>query len=164
MFNVEYIIENIHSIADDNGFISYSPALREDSRLYIIHNPKAARQFYIGTSVNVKQRFEGRLDALRDCGLQNMLSEIVIVTVQIKINTKFCPPGTRGISMDKNSNTNIDVEHILIRSYIKNFGLVNNTNKVGPFSNKLGQAINCTFSVHDKKIPLNFIIYQDREY
>ncbi len=125
---VNFNYESIHRLANTDGIVSASPAIPRAGRLYVILNNSTARTVYVGTSSDVKARFVSRLQVIREMGFD--VGSPTIFIVQIQINTVYTQPGDDGIA------DGIDVEHLLIRTYVKLLGLnVRNVTKWGVFRN-----------------------------
>ena len=75
--------------------------------------------------------------ALREVGFdQPTVAQALIMVIQIQVNGANATPGNDGIS------GGIDVEHLLIRTYIRHIGVnVRNIQKVGPFQNSTGELL-----------------------
>jgi len=126
-----------YALINNNGLIQTVPALPSSSRLYVIYNNSTNRPYYIGTAVSLKNRFSPRLEVIREMGFdQNCLDEILIFEIQIEVDGKFRTPGDDGIA------GGIDVEHLLIRTYINSLNEnVRNIQKVTPFINNTGTLL-----------------------
>jgi hypothetical protein len=126
-----------HAIRNVNGLVSAVPALPAQSRLYVIHNATTNRPVYVGTANNVQNRFGCRLEASRELGFGNdELTPITVMVVQILVGGVASTPGDSGIS------SNIDVEALLIRTYLQHLQWnVRNIQKVTPFTNGTGTVL-----------------------
>ena len=113
--DVIFSYTTIHRVQKNGGLISYVPALPHSSRLYVIRHTLANNfPFYIGTANNINHRFEERKRAVREFGFRtNEINNISIAIVQITVDGAPRPPHNNGIS------AGIDVENLLIRSYMQ---------------------------------------------
>ncbi|HEX8396375.1 MAG TPA: hypothetical protein VF644_02945 [Pyrinomonadaceae bacterium] len=139
--DVIFSYTTIHRVQKNGGLVFYVPALPHASRLYVIRHTLANNfPFYIGTANNINHRFEERLRAVREFGFRNNeINNISIAIVQITVGGVPRPPHNNGIS------AGIDVENLLIRSYMQQGHGVRNIAKVAPFLNNSGQTIRCYF-------------------
>lgn len=139
--DIEFIYKAKHKIVlPDEGYTKAAPALPSADRLYVIYNDATNRKVYIGTSKNVQKRFDPRIEALRELGFsQATLDDVVMYIVQIKTNGLPSPPGDKGEIF---SNGTIDVERLLVQTYIEIFNVsVRNVVKTEPFKNQTSQKI-----------------------
>lgn len=115
--DVEFNYKSTHVINFNGGYVSYYPAIPQDARLYVIYNDSTDRHVYVGTATNVQNRFNPRIEALREFGFsEDQLKKIFIMIVQIKIDGYNKPPDNYGKAGD---NPEIDVEHLLVRTYVE---------------------------------------------
>jgi hypothetical protein len=143
---VTFTYKSIHDVVlDQSGEVKPSPALPDRARLYAIRNTSNARLFYLGTAVSVKDRFAPRWEVLREMGLdQNALNVMAVWVVHIQINGVNRPPNLYGVS-GKPGGVQIDVENLLIRTYVAKFGTaVRNIAKWQNFTNDTGDILNWT--------------------
>lgn len=134
---ITFNYEKTHTIGYNGGYVKAQPALTSSSRLYVIYNPATTHPVYVGTADDVQDRFGGRIDVCRELGFsQTEMNPILIFVVQIKIDGTPMTPGQYGIS------GGIDVEHLLIRTYMTQLNYnVRNVNKVSQFYNGTGSKI-----------------------
>lgn len=139
--DVDFNYRAVHNVYKNGGAIFYNPALPHSSRLYVIRNTQANNfPYYIGTANNISHRFDGRAEVVREFGFRtNEINNISIAIVQITVNGVSRPPHDNGVS------AGIDVERLLIRSYMQQGRGVRNISKVAPFANASGQTIRCRF-------------------
>lgn len=140
LINYNYV--SIHTINYNNGNINAVYALPQASRLYVIVNGTTGHPVYIGTADNVQNRFTPRLEAMRELGFnQNALNPIQVLVIQTQVNGVNTTPGNTGIA------GGIDVEHLLIRTYMGHLNLpVRNIQKTAAFQNASGQRIDWTLT------------------
>jgi hypothetical protein len=152
---VSYSYETRHTVNYNGGYISIKPALPQKPRLYVIVNTATAYPFYIGTAVDVQDRFDVRVKSIRDMGFSaTELGTILIYVVQVKVNGNPSPPDKHGVS------SGIDVEHLLIRTYIANFKVnVRNASKVNQFTNTTSGTLSYDFTDltgHISEFPISY--------
>lgn len=138
MANIIFDYEATHRlIRNVNGYVTIQPALPNRSRLYVIFNDSTNRTVYVGTAESVQDRFKDRIDAVQHLGFsQSQLDAIFIAVIHITFDGKNTPPHDDGKAQG------VDVEHLLIRTYITPLGcLVRNTLKTEQFLNKSGQTL-----------------------
>ncbi|MGH1384418.1 hypothetical protein [Kordia sp.] len=140
--NIDFNYNFTNSIVINDGLVTANPAIHQASRLYVIHNPATNRPVYVGTSANLRDRFILRLEIIREMGFSQVeLNNIIVMEVQIQIDGVNRTPGEDGVA------GGIDVEHLLIRTYIQNIGLnVRNIQKTAVFNNNTGEQINWTLN------------------
>lgn len=139
--NVHFLMTSNHAIVPGLlGGIRYQPAIPNQARLYVINNNGP----YVGTSTNVQARFNPRLDALWEMGIdQNELNNIGIDILRIEIGGHAAPPDNYGDSFINVWDggqwvlTAVDVEHLMLRILTQVAGVnVRNTQKWNnPFAN-----------------------------
>lgn len=139
--NIEYKYFTRHKVINDNGSISYSPAIPNVSALYVILNLSSDRYTYIGTAGSMKERFKPRASAMREMGFdQDQVGPIKIYQVKPYIHGAFANPGDGGVC------DNIDLEHLLIRIYLEKIKWnVRNVVKTARFTNNTGAILHITF-------------------
>lgn len=149
-----------HRFQNVHGAVSVTPGLGGASpRLYVIYNDATNRPFYIGTAQNLTARFAPRNEALREVGFDHAtVANAIIWSVQIQVDGVNRPPDNAGRSMG------IDVEHLLIRTYISHIDAVRNIQKVAQFTNTSGQRLDwslvnnagiANFGVHNYSLANN---------
>ncbi len=131
---VTFNYEKTHTVGYKDGYVKAIPALTTSSRLYVIYNATTTHPVYVGTSDDVQNRFGNRIDVCRELGYsQAQMDPISIFVVQIKIDGTPMTPGQYGVS------GGIDVEHLLIRTYLRQVNVnVRNAVKLGIFTNSTG--------------------------
>jgi hypothetical protein len=140
--NIDFNYNVTNNIVINNGLVTANPAINQASRLYVIHNPATNRPIYVGTAANLQDRFDPRLRAMREMGFSQVeLNNILVMEVQIQVDGVNRTPGDNGVA------GGVDVEHLLIRTYIQNIGVnVRNIQKTAEFNNNTGQQINWTLN------------------
>ncbi|MEP1307694.1 MAG: hypothetical protein ABJK11_09985 [Balneola sp.] len=148
------------------GLYKYSKSFPKAGRLYIIENQATKRTYYIGTSQDIKERFNSRIRSMTEFGFSdNQLISISIYVIQVysKIGRQLlkpAPPNDSGKSTVY--RIRLDVEKLLIVTATKFFGQnVRNANKFDSFKNPYDQELvwefNDTkghlFSTHKWKLP-----------
>jgi hypothetical protein len=138
--NIDFIYDSTHDVRlDNNGLVNAVPALINQGRLYVIHNPSTQRHYYIGTANDLQARFAERMQICREMGFTNLgqLDQITIFVIRLVINNQAVQPDNQGMAQA------IDVEALLIRTYISRVGVpVRNVHKSNqPFVNTTGQPI-----------------------
>jgi len=122
---VQFIMTSAHDIQRrQNGSLIYVPAIPSRAGLYIIdHNG-----FYIGTSRDLKERFQARLAALWELGVDPPPpDEMNIELYRIEVGGTSTAPDDNGrceINVQTGPmwvRTIIDVEHLLIRIFTEDF-------------------------------------------
>ncbi len=146
--NVHFLTTSSHTVVPGLfGGLRYQPAIPNQPRLYIINNNGP----YVGTSTNVQGRFNPRLDALWEMGIdQNELNNILIEILRIEIGGHAAPPDNYGDSFINVWTggqwvlTAVDVEHLMLRILTQVAGVnVRNTQKWNnPFDNPFPDRLN----------------------
>jgi hypothetical protein len=139
--NLTFSYVTTHTLQYNNNQVTANPAIPSSNGLYVILNNSTNRWIYVGTASNILQRFNQRFQVCVELGLgQNDVANIRIYTIQIYTNQQLTPPGNNGRTT--NTFQSIDVEHLLIRTYMSGFHqAVRNTGKIGQFFNHQGVAI-----------------------
>jgi hypothetical protein len=140
--DLRFAYTTTHTLQYNNGQVTANPAIPPSNGLYVILNNSTNRSVYVGTASNILQRFSQRFQVCVELGLgQNDVASVRIYTIQIYTNQQLTPPGNNGRTT--NTYQSIDVEHLLIRTYISGFNrAVRNTGKIGQFFNHQGVTIN----------------------
>ena len=137
--------------------LQYGMALPHRPRLYVIHNTHLPTQYYIGSTGNLHDRFQPRLAACNEVGLtQNDLTHIHVYTIEI-----WCRLDGQGPEQPSQGPGNegrvvwrsllIDVEHILIRTFLQGFGCqLRNTGKTGPYQHVVAIQGPLCWQLHDQ--------------
>lgn len=138
---VNFIYTSVHRLVKNFGGISSNPALPATGKLYVIRHAQANRfPFYIGTAINVQQRFAERLRAVRELGFRNAdIANIAIAVIRIQVDGQNRQPDNLGFA------GGIDVEHLLIRTHMDQGQEVRNIVKTDYYRNTSGSVIRCTF-------------------
>ncbi|MEP4821805.1 MAG: hypothetical protein ABJ383_13430 [Balneola sp.] len=132
------------------GGYAYDSNFSSGGRLYVIYNNSTNRKVYIGTTSDVEKRFKNRLRGLREFGFsQSELNAILIMVIKLEkremSNSNFnpSPPSDKGLINVNCSNVKLDVEKLLIATYMNKLGitLVRNTTKTLGFRNDFTQKL-----------------------
>jgi hypothetical protein len=145
--NLTFDYVSRHTLQYNNPDVSAIPAIPAVNRLYVIENHLTHRWFYIGTAADVASRFTGRFTACRELGFgQNEVGATQVYIVNVLTNGASTPPGDNGRTWGPPA---IDVEHLLIRTYVSGLHQnVRNINKIAPFPNYQGVALNVALVDH----------------
>ncbi|MEM9556019.1 MAG: hypothetical protein AAGC60_17315 [Acidobacteriota bacterium] len=171
--SLRFTYEGTNSLNYNNGYVKWSPAFQQSSRLYIIHNTATNRPYYIGTTKNLKGRFDPRADVCRELGFAsaNSMNGVTAIRVQMSMmvhgnrNYQNKTPGDNGMVGP------FDAEHLLIRTFVsqKNQAIRNMHKAVSRFTNPTPRTLNVVFvnnigGGNAQHVPNNFSIPAQTRY
>jgi predicted GIY-YIG superfamily endonuclease len=143
---ITFDCKNTHAVRVNAGIVTASPAIPSTAGLYIIRNSDDANTVYVGTSSDLKARFNARLEVYRESGFtQGVLDKVFIYQVKIKVDDTG--KAVDNLGQVYAGGATFDVEHLLIRSIIaKANKTVRNVAKWGVlFANPLRERLDVEF-------------------
>jgi len=139
------------------------PAIPATAGLYVIRNKDHASQVYAGTSGDVKDRFNNRLQVYRESGFDDtVLARLRFYLVKIKVDDVSKSVGDNG--QINTQNGIIDVENLFVRSIVARANCnVLNVGKWQSFTNPFGAKLDVEFegfpaTANYYFVPANFSI------
>ncbi|MEM9556023.1 MAG: hypothetical protein AAGC60_17335 [Acidobacteriota bacterium] len=164
---IRYNFENVtHGLAYNNGLVSWNPGFPQSSRLYVIYNNDTNRPYYIGTALNLRNRFNPRATVCRELGFPTVNAMNSVSAYRLQMEWRANGVGQNWVNATPGDNGVvglIDAEHLLIRVYIENENVgVRNIQKVNAFTNTTGNQLNVYFTdvgnIAALHLPDNFIL------
>jgi hypothetical protein len=131
----------------DDGTVGVTPDLTESARMYIIHNPRSPRPYYIGTGAsrvggdgNLRRRLQDHFEACYELGFSlDEVTHIRIFTIEVVVDDRWSEtPDLLGRVPVWTLGEMINVQHLLIRTFAVRFRVLvrNMTDAPGSFQNR----------------------------
>ncbi|MEM9556022.1 MAG: hypothetical protein AAGC60_17330 [Acidobacteriota bacterium] len=146
---LRFKFEAVHTLSYNDGLVTWSPAFPRLSRLYVIHNSATARRYYIGTTKDLKERFDPRAAACRELGFAaaNSMNGVTAIRVQMSLKADGKQDYQNKTPGDNGMVGPFDAEHLLIRTFVsrENRNLRNITLANTPFINASRKTLRAVF-------------------